>query len=134
MMHHIPFLKTHRTGRADLRVGRDIPRAEIQAGGKSKVFYYYFDQHPDRPADSPAADHGMPHGVDVPLTGRTSRSAVIPTVRGVPAWPHYADRDRRVMVFKNTASPGAGPSADALAVLDSYFTWRSTPEGKAWAK
>src|SRR5690606_33917742 len=46
--------------------------ATLQArAGKSKVFYYYFDQHPERPADSPAADHGMPHGVDVPYVFQT---------------------------------------------------------------
>ncbi len=39
--------------------------------GKSKVFYYYFDQHPERPAGSPEADHGMPHGVDVPYVFQT---------------------------------------------------------------
>lgn len=33
--------------------------------GKSPVYYYYFDQHPAYPADSPQADHGTPHGVDV---------------------------------------------------------------------
>jgi para-nitrobenzyl esterase len=39
--------------------------------GKSKVFYYYFDQHPDQAADSPQADHGTPHGVDVPYVFQT---------------------------------------------------------------
>ena len=30
--------------------------ARLQSNlGKSKVFYYYFDQHPDYPADSPQA-------------------------------------------------------------------------------
>ena len=33
--------------------------------GKSPVYFFYFDQHPDYPADSPWADHGTPHGVDV---------------------------------------------------------------------
>ena len=46
--------------------------ARLQARtGKSKVFYYYFDQHPERPPDSPQADHGMPHGVDVPYVFQT---------------------------------------------------------------
>jgi len=26
------------------------------------------------------------------------------------------------------------PSAESLKVLDSYFAWRWTPEGEAWAK
>jgi para-nitrobenzyl esterase len=34
--------------------------------GKSRVFYYYFHQHPKRAEGSPQSDQGMPHGVDVP--------------------------------------------------------------------
>lgn len=127
--------------------------------GKSKVFLYYFDQHPDRPADSPQADHGMPHGVDVPYVFQTldrnkpettaGDLAISDTVStywtnfakhgdpngpGVPAWPRFTGGDRQVMYFKNTAQPGSVPSADALAVLDAYFAWRRTPEGEAWAK
>lgn len=134
--------------------------ATLQARtGKSKVFYYYFDQHPARPADGPTADHGMPHGVDVPYVFQTlDRNdtkltpgdwAISDTVstywtnfakRGdpngadVPLWPRYTDSDRRVMYFKNTAKPGPVPSAEALAVLDTYFAWRRTPEGAAWAQ
>ena len=134
--------------------------ATLQAKtGKSKVFYYYFDQHPARPADGPNADHGMPHGVDVPYVFQTlDRNdakltpgdwAISDTVStywtnfakrgdpngaGVPAWPRYTDAVRRVMYFKDTAKPGPVPSADALVVLDSYFAWRRTPEGAAWAQ
>ena len=40
--------------------------ARLQSGtGKSKVFYYYFDQHPDYPEDSPRYGYGSPHGQDV---------------------------------------------------------------------
>ncbi len=40
--------------------------AELQAKtGKSKIFYYYFDQHPDYPEGSPRAGYGSPHGQDV---------------------------------------------------------------------
>ncbi|HTL15905.1 MAG TPA: carboxylesterase family protein, partial [Patescibacteria group bacterium] len=40
--------------------------ARLQSkAGKSKVFYYYFDQHPDYPEDSPRAGYGSPHGMDV---------------------------------------------------------------------
>ncbi len=134
--------------------------ATLQARtGKSKVFYYYFDQHPERPTDSPAADHGMPHGVDVPYVFQTLDRgdakltpgdwAISETVStywtnfakfgdpngaGVPAWPEFTEKDRRVMHFQNTASVGPVPSADALAVLDRYFAWRRTPEGEAWAQ
>lgn len=126
--------------------------------GQSKVFYYYFDQHPEREPGSSQADHGMPHGVDVPYVfGTLDRSdpkltagdwAISETVStywthfarhgdpngpGVPAWPRFTESDRRVMYFRNEARPGPVPSADALDVLDAYFAWRRTPEGEAWA-
>ncbi len=153
------------------RTARDLARdaafgwhtwswARLQARtGKSKVFLYYFDQHPDRPADSPDADHGAPHGVDVPYVFQTldrkdpkltpgdwaiSKTLATywtnfakhgnPNGPGVPEWPEFTEGNRRVMYFKNQASPGPVPSADGLAVLDAYFAWRRTPEGKAWAK
>ena len=127
--------------------------------GKAKVFYYYFDQHPDRPAGSPQADHGTPHGVDVPYVFQTldrndakltpgdwTVSDLVstywtnfakhgnPNGPGVPPWPEFTPGDRRVMYFHNTAAPGPVPSATALEVLDAYFAWRRTPEGEAWAK
>ena len=127
--------------------------------GKSKVFYYYFDQHAEHPAGSPEADHGTPHGVDVPYvfqtldpkdpkltpgdraiseTGSTYWTNFAkrgdPNGSGVPAWPEFTEKNPAVMYFHNTASPGAVPSADALAVLDAYFAWRRTPEGEAWAQ
>jgi para-nitrobenzyl esterase len=134
--------------------------ARLQAQtGKSKVFYYYFDQHPERPANSPQADHGMPHGVDVPYVFQTldrndpkltpGDLAISETVStywtnfakhgnpngpGVPEWPEFKESDRRVMHFRNHATVGSVPSADALEVLDTYFAWRRTPEGEAWAK
>jgi para-nitrobenzyl esterase len=37
--------------------------AQMQARlGKGKAYIYYFDQHPDHPADSPQAGYGAPHG------------------------------------------------------------------------
>lgn len=134
--------------------------ARLQARtGKSAVYYYYFDQHPARPAASAEADHGMPHGVDVPYVFQTldrndpnltpGDFAISDTVStywtnfaklgdpngpGVPAWPRFTETDRRVMHFRNEATPGDVPSADGLAVLDEYFAWRRTPEGEAWAQ
>jgi para-nitrobenzyl esterase len=134
--------------------------ARLQARtGKSKVFLYYFDQHADHPADSPEADHGMPHGVDVPYVFQTldpkdpkltpGDRAISETVStywtnfakrgdpngpGVPAWPRFTEATPQVMYFHNTAAVGPVPSAAALEVLDSYFAWRRTPEGEAWAK
>ena len=127
--------------------------------GKSKVFYYYFDQHPARPADAPNADHGMPHGVDVPYVFQTldrskpettpediAMSEIVatywtnfakrgdPNGPGVPTWPRFTERDAKVMHFRNGARVGTVPSAESLEVLDQYFAWRRTPEGAAWAK
>lgn len=134
--------------------------ARLQARtGKSKVFYYYFDQHPERATDSPQADHGTPHGVDVPYVFQTldrtkpdvtqSDLQISETVAtywvnfakrgdpngvGVPTWPQFTENDRQVMYFNKKPYPGPVPSASALEVLDTYFTWRRTPEGEAWAK
>jgi len=134
--------------------------ARLQAQtGKSKVFYYYFDQHPDYPANSPQADHGTPHGVDVPYVFKnldlnkpeTTKSDLEisevlatywtnfakhgdPNGPGVAAWPVFTESNRQVMYFHNTAFVGPVPSAASLEVLDAYFAWRRTPEGEAWAK
>ena len=40
--------------------------ARLQSkSGKSKVYFYYFDQHPDYSQDSPQAGNGSPHGQEV---------------------------------------------------------------------
>lgn len=134
--------------------------ARLQARtGKSKVFHYYFDQHPEYPANSPEADHGMSHGPDVSYVFQTlSRNnpkltpgdwVISETVAtywtnfakrgdpngdGVPAWPRFTENDRKLMYFKNQAYPGPVPSADGLEALDAYFAWRRTPDGATWAK
>jgi para-nitrobenzyl esterase len=134
--------------------------ATLQARtGKSKVFCYYFDQHPKRAPNSPEADHGMPHGVDVPYVFQTLNRndqrltqgdwAISETVAtywanfakrgnpngsGVPAWPEFTPADPKVMWLRDTAFVGPLPSEASLKVLDEYFAWRRTPEGEAWAK
>jgi hypothetical protein len=49
--------------------------ARLQARtGKSRVFLYYFDQHPKRDPDLPQAGHGMPwtcRTFSRPSTGKT---------------------------------------------------------------
>ncbi|EDY83622.1 Carboxylesterase superfamily [Verrucomicrobiia bacterium DG1235] len=127
--------------------------------GDSKIFFYYFDQHADQPADSEAADHGMPHGVDVPYVFQTlapndanlseadyTLSDTVstywtnfakhgdPNGPTVPEWPEYTLDNREVMHFDDKAFVGPVPSADSLEVLDDYFEWRRTASGKAWAK
>jgi len=127
--------------------------------GKSKVFYYYFDQHPDYPKDSPKYGFGSPHGQDVayvfkhldvskPETTKTdleiSEAMATywtnfakfgdPNGKGVPTWPAFSDAKSEVMYFGQTPHVGPVPSAESLKVLDEYFKWRRTPEGEAWAK
>jgi para-nitrobenzyl esterase len=127
--------------------------------GKSKAFYYYFDQHPDYPEDSPRAGYGSPHGQEVayvfkhldasnPQVTKTdldiSESMATywtnfakngdPSGNGVPVWPAFSDTNPVVMYFNKTPHTGPVPSAESLKVLDAYFAWRRTPEGESWAK
>jgi para-nitrobenzyl esterase len=127
--------------------------------GKSKVFYYYFDQHPEYPADSPRAGYGAPHGADVryvfqhlnaPNSQVTKADLAIsdamatcwtnfakrddPNGEGLPIWPAFSDANPLVMYFSQAPHTGPVPSAGSLKVLDAYFAWRRTPEGEAWAK
>jgi len=127
--------------------------------GKAKVFFYYFDQHPDYPADSPRAGYGSPHGQEVayvfghldssnPETTKTDldiSDAMVtywtnfakygdPNGKSVPGWPAFSDANPVVMYFSQTAHTGPVPGAESLKVLDTYFTWRRTPEGEASAK
>jgi len=134
--------------------------ARLQARtGRSKVFYYYFDQHAVQPVGSPQADHGTPHGVDVPYVFQTLDPSKPETTKsdleisdamstywtnfakfgdpngpGVPAWPVFTETNRQVMYFSQKPYLGPVPSAESLEVLDTYFAWRRTPEGMAWAK
>jgi len=127
--------------------------------GKSKVFYYYFDQHPDYPADSPWIGHGSSHGQEVayvfnhidPNNPRTIKTDMEisdamatywtnfakygePNGEGLPEWPAFSYANPKVMYFNQTPHLGPVPSAESLQVLDGYFKWRRTPEGEAWTK
>jgi para-nitrobenzyl esterase len=127
--------------------------------GKSPAYLYYFDQHPDYPADSPQYGHGSPHGQDVAYVfqsldasdPKTTASDLAiseamaaywtnfaktgnPNGRGVPEWPAFSDETPDVMVFGQTPHVGPVPSLESLKVLDGYFKWRRSPEGEAWAK
>jgi para-nitrobenzyl esterase len=125
--------------------------------GKSKVFYYYFDQHPDYPAGSPHAGYGSPHGREVPYVfghlsnlkneQPTAADHVIsdsmftywtnfakygdPNGKGVPSWPAFSDQHPELMYFAGTPHTGPVPNEDGLKVLDDYFAWRRSPEGAA---
>jgi para-nitrobenzyl esterase len=127
--------------------------------GHSRVFLYHFDQHADHPAGSPEADHGTPHGVDVPYVFQTLNPADPsltsgdrtvsdlmaaywtnfakygdPNGESLPQWPEFSGKDGAVLYFHNGASVGPVPGLEAMEVLDTYFQWRRTPEGAAWAK
>jgi para-nitrobenzyl esterase len=127
--------------------------------GKSKVFYYYFDQHPEYPAGSPREGQGTPHGADVPFVfehlnapnrqaapGDEELSAAMaaywtnfakrgdPNGEGLPQWPPFSESNPVVMYLKHPPRTGPVPSEDGLKVLDAYFAWRRTPEGEAFVR
>lgn len=127
--------------------------------GKSPVYLYYFDQHPEYPEDSPQADHGTPHGVDVPYVFMnmdtsnpytTEADVKISEIMGtywtnfakngnpngenVPQWPAFSNDNPKVMYLKTNPETGPVPDKESLKVLDAYFEWRRTPEGQEWAK
>ncbi|WP_143309208.1 carboxylesterase/lipase family protein [Chitinophaga vietnamensis] len=127
--------------------------------GKSKVFYYYFDQHPDYPAGSPHYGDGSPHAQDIAYVfqhldasnPQTSKSDLEisdamatywtnfakyndPNGSGLPRWPPYSYKNPVVMHFHQTPHTGPVPAEKSLKVLDAYFKWRRTPEGEAWGK
>ena len=133
--------------------------ARLQSSrGKGKAFLYYFDQHPERAPGTPEADHGAPHGVDVPYVFENLVATNRPTAdddrrisdamatywtnfakhgdpngAGQSAWPAFSDASPVVMYFAGTPKTGPVPSASALRVLDQYFTWRRTAEGAGGA-
>ena len=127
--------------------------------GKSKVYYYYFDQHPEYPEDSPQYGYGSPHGQDVayvfmhldPANPQTSKSDLEiseamgtywtnfakyghPNGDGVPHWPVFSNENPQVMYLGPTPHTGPVPSEKSLKVLDAYFEWRRSPEGQDWAQ
>ena len=128
--------------------------------GSGKVYYYYFDQHPDYPASSPMAGIGAPHGREVPyvfghlndLRAETPTAAdhVIsdamvtywtnfakfgdPNGKGEPQWPAFSDQHPELMYFDGTAHVGPVPTAEGLEALNAYFAWRRTPEGESKAE
>lgn len=115
--------------------------------GTSNAYLYYFDQHPEYPADSPRFGFGSPHAAEMAYVFShflnrqpTSEDLVLsdtmitywtnfakthdPNAAGLPAWPVYHDAAPKMMYL--VASPKAGPlvSAEGLKALDEYFAWR----------
>jgi para-nitrobenzyl esterase len=127
--------------------------------GKSKVFLYYFDQHPQWPEGLPQADQGTPHGVDVafvfknlnPSNPSTSKSDLElsetmatywtnfakyghPNSEGVPQWPAFSNENPWALYLGGEVHPIPVPDEGSLKVLDACFSWRRSAEGKDWAK
>ena len=118
----------------------------------------YFDQHPEYPEDSPMFGHGSPHGQDVafvfqhmdkcerpeadrPLSDIMGQYWINfakygdPNGKGLPVWPAFNNQNPKTMHLSGpTPYADNVPSESALKVLDEYFSWRRTAEGKAWAK
>ncbi|WP_300600804.1 carboxylesterase family protein [Niabella sp.] len=117
--------------------------------GKSKVFYYFFDQHLVRPKTDPEFDHGSPHAQDVSYVfqhldasdPQTSKSDMViskamgdywinfvkygsPNSSAWPHWPAFTGKKQAVMYFAETPHTGPVPDAPALKVLDQYFKWK----------
>ncbi len=134
--------------------------ARLQAQtGKSNVYLYYFDQHPLWPEDSPQADHGTPHGVDVayvfmhidPTKPFTSHSDVEiskimgaywtnfvkygnPNGENLTEWIPFTNDNPQAMYLGNKTFMTPVPDEQSLWAMDNYFIWRRTPEGQEWAK
>jgi len=166
------LIKAYPVGAANVpKTARDLARdaafgwhtwswARLQAKtGKSKVFYYYFDQHPDYPESSPRYGFGSPHGQevayvfqhldatkpDITKTDMDISDAMStywtnfakyghPNSNSLPAWPVFSASNPLVMYFNKTPNVGVVPSVESLKVLDEYFKWRRTSEGKEWAR
>lgn len=124
--------------------------------GNSKVFLYYFDEHPDHPADSARAGYGTPHSEELPYVFRQLRehNRPAPTPKdeamsdmmrtywtnfaktgdpnggGLPEWPAFSN-DKPEMMHIAAGKTKAGPvvDEDGLRALDEYFRWRRSAEG-----
>ena len=117
--------------------------------GKSKAFLYYFDQHPDYPADSPRFGWGAPHAAEVPFVfqhldlrpaERTPEDKGLsetivaywinfatrgdPNGPGLPNWPAFGEAKPQAMHFAHTAHPGPVASEEGLKALEAYFAWQ----------
>jgi para-nitrobenzyl esterase len=134
--------------------------ARLQSkSGKSKVFYYFFNQYPEYPKGSRQYGYGSPHGQDVPYVFQNldkknpqyakydfELSEIIgiywtnfakygnPNSKEVPEWPAFSNDKPVVMYLGSTLHTGPVPDEESLKVLDKYFEWRRTPEGIEWAK
>ncbi|MBN1833780.1 MAG: carboxylesterase family protein [Deltaproteobacteria bacterium] len=123
--------------------------------GKSMAFLYYFDHHPEYPADSPKAGFGSAHSDEMPLVfhqfglpGRPKENDVDlamseliisywtnfakngdPNGKALPIWPAYNDDKPQCMHFLyDKAQAGPVVHEEGLKALDDYFKWRREEE------
>ena len=126
---------------------------------ESKVFLYYFDQHPQNLPGTEHAGYGAMHGAEVafvfqhldgnllgsrPADREISEAMATywtnfakfgdPNGPTVPLWKPFTSSSAQAMYFQQTAHAGPIPDVKGLKTLDTYFAWRRTPEGEAWAK
>ena len=123
--------------------------------GKSKVFVYYFDEHPEYPADSPRASFGTPHSEELPYVFRQLRehnrpdpspkdeamSDLIrtywtnfaktgdPNGANLPKWPAFSE-SKPQMLHIASGNVQAGPvvNENGLKALEEYFAWSRVSE------
>jgi len=55
-----------------------------------------------------------------------------PNGKGVPEWPAFNGANPKAMYLKADSHTGPVPDDKSLKVLDSYYQWRFTQEGKDW--
>lgn len=141
------------------RTGRNLARdaafgwhtwswARLQSEkGKSKVYLYYFDQHPEYPEDSPQYGFGSPHGQDVDFVFKALKREVCdtdfelsdimatywtnfakygdPNGEGLPVWPEFTPDNHVSMILQGDKPyPSSVPDEDGMWVLNTYFEFR----------
>ena len=133
--------------------------AKLQAiQGQSPAYLYFFDQHPEHSKGSPKFNYGSPHGQEVAYVFQNLDSnnpevsqadlqlsdAISsywtnfakfgnPNGKALLNWPKFEQESEKVMYFQQKPKIGAVPDKNSLEVLDQYFQWRRTDEGKTWA-
>ena len=119
--------------------------------GRSPVFLYYFDEHPEYPAGSPRAGFGAAHASELPYLFRQLREHGRPPATakdeamsdllrtywtnfartgdpngpGLPLWPAFTNAEPRMLhVASDRTKAGSIVSQRGLETLDEYFAWR----------